>query len=78
LIIVWDEGQFVKGKMVKRIGIQRRNAEGKSEGKDYITAEDSNASFPVISPINETSSFVAYSSKKGDKDYVAYQLVSLK
>lgn len=78
LIIVWDEGQFVKGKMVKRIGIQRRNAEGKSEGKDYITGEDSNTSFPVISTINETSSFVAYSSKIGDKDYVTYQVLSLK
>lgn len=78
LILVWDEAQFVNGKMVKRIGIQRRNAEGKSEGKDYVTAEDSNASFPVISTINETSSFVAYSSKKGNKDYVTYQVVSMK
>lgn len=78
LIIVWDEGQFVKGKMVKRIGIQRRNAEGKSEGKHYITPEDSNASFPVISAINETSSIVAYSSKRGDKNYVTYQIVTIK
>lgn len=78
LMIVWDEGQFEKGKIVKRIGIQRRTAEGKSEGKDYITPEDSNASFPVISPINETASIVAYSNKKGNKDYVTYQVLSLK
>jgi len=77
LIIVWDEGQFVKGKMVKRIGIQERSAEGKTERKDYITAEDSNASFPVVAPIDDASSFVAYSTKKANKDYVTYQVVHL-
>lgn len=77
LLIVWDETSYVNRKMYKRIGIQCRNAEGKSEGRDYITPEDSNASYPVISPINERSSFVAYVSKKGDKQYIAYQLVQM-
>jgi hypothetical protein len=77
LLIVWDEMSFVDKKRGKRIGIQRRNAEGKSEGKDYITPEDSNASYPVISPIDETSSFVVYSLKKGDKEYITYQVVHI-
>ena len=76
LLIVWDEGSFVKGKMVKRIGVQRRNVEGKSQGKDFITPADAYASYPVIAPLNETSSIVAYTSMKNDKDYVAYQIVS--
>jgi hypothetical protein len=78
LIIVWDEMQFAKNKVVKRIGIQRRNAEGKTEAKDYITAEDSNASYPVITPLNETSSIVAYAAYKDGKDYITYQVVSTK
>ncbi|HEY6956556.1 MAG TPA: sialidase family protein [Flavisolibacter sp.] len=76
LLIVWDEGGFAKGKMVKRIGIQRRTAEGKSEGKDFITPADSYASYPVIAPLNATSSIVAYTSMKEDKEYIAYQVVS--
>jgi hypothetical protein len=78
LIIVWDEMQFAKNKVVKRIGIQKRNAEGKTEARDYITAEDSNASYPVITPLNETSSVVAYAAYKDGKDYVTYQIVSTK
>jgi hypothetical protein len=77
LLIVWDEGQFTDGKMVKRIGIQRRDAEGKSEGKNYITAEDSNASYPVIAAWNESSSLVAYSINKDGKDFIAYQIINL-
>jgi len=61
---------------VKRIGIQRRTAEGKSEGKDFITPADSYASYPVIAPLNATSSIVAYTSMKEDKEYIAYQVVS--
>jgi hypothetical protein len=77
LIIVWDEMQFAKNKVVKRIGIQRRNAEGKTEARDYITAEDANASYPVIASLNETSAIVAYASYKGGKDYITYQVVRL-
>jgi hypothetical protein len=76
LLIVWDEMQFEKNKMVKRIGIQKRNAEGKPERKDYITAEDSSASYPVIIPLSETSCIVAYSAYKDGKDYITYQVVS--
>jgi hypothetical protein len=78
LIIVWDEGEFTKGKMVKRIAIQKRNAEGITEGRDYITSENSNASYPVISPVNDTSFVVAYSLRKGDKDFITYQLIGIK
>lgn len=77
LMIVWDEGSFANGKMIKRIGIQKRNAEGKCEGKDYITPGDSFASYPVISPVSATSSIVAYSSMKDDKQYIAYQIISV-
>jgi hypothetical protein len=78
LLIVWDETYIANDKMNKRIGIQVRNAEGKSEEKDFITGEDANASYPVISPVNETSSIVAYSLKKSNADFVSYRLVNLK
>lgn len=78
IIIVWDEMKFAKSKVVKRIGIQRRNADGKTEGTGYITDEDSNASYPVITPLNESSSIVAYASYKDGKDYITCQVVSTK
>jgi len=77
LLIVWDEGGFAKGKMVKRIGIQRRNAEAKSEGKQYVTPGDAYASYPVIVPLNDNSSIVAYTSTKDDREYITYQVVSI-
>jgi hypothetical protein len=75
LLIVWDESQVVNKKILKKIGIQRRNAQGKSEGNDYITANDATASFPVISALNNGSAIVAYSIEKGNKSFVAYQVV---
>ena len=77
LLIVWDETNMVNNKPLKRLGIQRRNAEGKSEGKDYLTAPDTNASYPVVTPVNEASSIIAYTTTKGGKNFVTYQIVDV-
>jgi hypothetical protein len=77
LVIVWDESVQAEGKMYKRIGIQKRNAEGVSQEKKYITSENRMATFPVISPVDQTSSLVAYSVKKNDRSFIEFQLVHL-
>jgi hypothetical protein len=78
LLIVWDESHVTDDKVSRRIGIQRRDAEGKAIGKEYITSEDSTASYPVIAPVNETSSIVAYLTQAENREYVTYRLVSIK
>lgn len=78
LVIAWDESTTVNGKTVKKIGIQTRNPEGLSEAKTYFTNEDSYVSYPVLSPLNDHSFFIAYTTKKGDQYSVMYQLVNLK
>lgn len=77
LLIVWDETHVNGNKVSKQIGIQRRNAGGKSEGKDYLTTPEANASYPVVTPVNQASSIVAYSIEKKGKNFVNYQVVNL-
>lgn len=77
LLIVWDETHVAGNKLARQIGIQRRNREGRSEGKDYLTPGDTNASYPVIAPLNATSTIVAYSKQEKEKSYIAYQIVRL-
>ena len=77
LLIVWDEMNMIGDKMGKRIGVQRRTAEGKALAKEYITADDSNAGFPVVSALNGSSFVVAYSVQKEDHSFVSYQIINL-
>ena len=77
LLIVWDEMNMIGDKMGKRIGVQRRDKSGKALAKDYITADDSNAGFPVVSPINESSFVVAYSVQREAESFVNYKIIRL-
>jgi hypothetical protein len=74
VVIVWDEAN----KQNKRIGIQLRNKEGRSEFKTYLTADDAFASYPVLLSLNEHTSIVAYTAKNGEKPFVSWQLVNVK
>lgn len=76
LLVVWDESKTVDGRLQKRIGLQRRTANGKSEGKDYLPA-NGNLSYPVVASLGKQAAVVAFAMKKGDKNYVAYQVVNL-
>jgi hypothetical protein len=73
VVIVWDE----VSKQSKRIGIQLRNKEGRSEFKTYLTADDAFASYPVLCSLNEHTSLVAYTAKNGEKPFVSYTLVDI-
>lgn len=76
LAIVWDEIFTAGNKTTKRIGIQRRSADGKNERKDYLTGSDMYASYPVILPMKQNTSMVAFVMRKDDKSFVGYQQVN--
>jgi hypothetical protein len=77
VVIVWDESVSTGNKVNKRIGIQLRNKEGRSELKTYLTNDELFASYPVLLPLNDHASVVAYTSKSGEKPFVSYQLVNI-
>jgi hypothetical protein len=77
LIIVWDEAVQHLKDFNKRIGLQVRTAEGVSLATDFITPDTDFTSYPVVSPLNNNSSLVAYCKKGGEKSYIVYQRVSL-
>ena len=77
LLIGWDETHVTNNKINKQIGFQQRDAAGTTEGKKYLTPDDSEASYPVIAASNGNSSIVAYSTKKGEDNFVAYQVIDL-
>jgi hypothetical protein len=77
VVIVWDESKSTGNKAGKKIGIQLRNKEGRSELKTYLTDDNTFASYPVLSPLNEHGSIVAYTAKNGEKPFVLYQVVSI-
>lgn len=77
VVIVWDESTSIGNKPGKKIGIQVRNKEGRSELKTYLTDDNTLASYPVLSPVNEHTSIVAYTAQSGEKPFVSYQLVDI-
>ena len=78
LVLVWDEPAPIGEKPAKKIGLQRRSADGKAGDNIYLTPDDETASFPVVSAINEHTAMVAYTKKSGEKLYVDYQAVTLR
>jgi hypothetical protein len=77
LVIAWDEAAPVGARVVKRIGVQIRNAEGLNEGKTFITDASVSASFPVLSPVNNKEVLVAYTKEVNDKSFVGYQTITI-
>lgn len=77
LLTVWDETIVADHQAHKRVGIQRRTAEGASKGKQYITPDNGNASYPVLLAVSGDSSLVAYTERKGSRNYVCYRLIRI-
>jgi hypothetical protein len=77
LVIVWDELLESSNKPAKRIGVQKRDKNGKSLLNKYITSDKGLSSYPVVYGINQSSSLVAYTTMKEDKNYIYYQVVGM-
>lgn len=76
LVIAWDETSVINGKACKRLRVQKRTADGKAESKTFITADSSNASYPVVAALKETRAIIAYTKRNGSRDYIAYQFLN--
>lgn len=77
ILIVWNESFPNGNKFSSRIGIEKRDGNGKTTPKEYITSETSNSSFPVIYPITSTKAIIAYTENIKDKNYVLFKQVFL-
>jgi hypothetical protein len=77
LVVVWDETTTAGNKLNKKIGVQKRTANGVAENKGYITADAETATYPVVSAISPNTSLIAYTQRKGSSNYITYQVVRL-
>jgi hypothetical protein len=77
LVISWDEPVKKGGTTYKRIGLQVRTEHGIREINGFVTPDDGYSTYPVIKAVNDNELIVAYSSKKGDGEYVKWQRVKL-
>lgn len=77
LIIAWDESVQINSKYYKRIGVQKRTASGSGINRFFITPDTLNATYPVVETLNESNFLIAYTLKKGNKNYIMYQQVKL-
>jgi len=77
VVVVWDELVEGSDKPSKKIGVQQRDINGKKLLNKYITSDTSLSSYPVVAGINQASSFVAYTTRKADKNYIYYQVVGM-
>ena len=77
LVVVWDETTTAGNKLNKKIGVQKRTADGIAESKGFITTDAETATYPVVTAINENTSIIAYTQKIGSNNYITYQVVQL-
>lgn len=77
ILIVWDENFQKAKKYISRVGLQLRSPEGDYLIKDYITSDNSNSTYPVISSINNDLSIIAYTQTVKDKSYIFYKAISV-
>lgn len=75
LMLVWDEVVQLNNKTNKRVATQLRNENGASIGKTFLTADSSNASYPVITALPSNKALIAYAEKKGEKNFIRYMSV---
>jgi hypothetical protein len=75
IVIVWNQSFANGNKFYSRIGMEERGATGRSTAKQYITAGDSQSSFPVILAVNSNKALVAYTENDNGKEHVVCKLV---
>ena len=77
IVVVWDELVESSEKPSKKIGVQKRDMNGNRLLNKYITSDTSLSSYPVVYGINESTTLVAYTTRKADKNYIYYQVVGM-
>lgn len=75
LVVTWDETIKAGNKLNKKIGVQKRMANGVAGEKIFITPDSEMAAYPVALPVDKNASVIAYTTKNRGKSFIAYQLV---
>jgi len=75
LTIVWDEKNSQIGNYNNRIGLQVRSEKGIHLATEFITADTTNAVYPVILPANGKHLLVAYTIRNEKASEIWYKLV---
>jgi hypothetical protein len=77
IVVAWDETVELNNQYFKRIGLQKRSSNGVGNKISFITPDTSTATYPVISAISEKNSLVAYTVKRGEKNFIQYKVVGM-
>jgi hypothetical protein len=77
IVGVWDESIRIGEEFYKRVGMQVRNARGIAMMKDFVTADTSYSTYPVIAPAGRNAVVIAYTSKVGSQEFVKWQRVQV-
>jgi hypothetical protein len=77
ILMVWDETFSNNGKYSTKIEFQRTLTGDKKDSIITITPEFENSSYPVLYPIDERKTLVAYTRREGDQTHVCYQSIEL-
>ena len=76
VVAVWDETVVQPSLTQSRIGIQKRNSNGRAESKSFIADGNARVSYPVVAETKNEKVLVAYCQEKQNKDYVMWQLLN--
>jgi len=77
IVLAWEESAAEGAKLVKKIGIQLRDADGLNKGKSFISDPTGSASFPVLSAINDHELVIAYTKQENERSFIAYQKITV-
>jgi hypothetical protein len=77
ILIVWNESFQHDENSYSRIGIEERGAHGDVMHSAYITPAGSDASFPVIYPVDGGTALIAYTERIKGNEYVMFKQVML-
>ncbi|MGZ5220921.1 MAG: hypothetical protein ACXWC7_12610, partial [Chitinophagaceae bacterium] len=70
LAVVWDESVQVNNKYYKRIGVQKRTANGMNKVQAFVIPDTLTATYPVIQSAEAGHSLIAYTMNKAGKNYI--------
>jgi len=76
ILIVWNESFPMGKEFSSRIGIEKRDAQGKILLRNYITAENSKSTFPVVFSLSDNTAVVAYTDNSNGSSHIFSQMIS--
>jgi hypothetical protein len=63
ILIAWDEAEARQGEIVKKIGLQQRDPDGKTVQQLFLPGGKSSQGYPVLTSLDNGDALVAYTEK---------------